>query len=69
MAYVTNVSGNSVSVIDTATRAVTAIVPGVAFTASFGATTKTSPGSFGIQISYTPAQPSRPYCRTPAPLA
>jgi YVTN family beta-propeller protein len=32
---------------------------GVAFTASFGATAKTSPGSFGIQISYTPT-PSQP---------
>jgi YVTN family beta-propeller protein len=32
---------------------------GVAFTASFGATAKSSPGSFGIQISYTPA-PSQP---------
>ena len=30
---------------------------GVAFTASFSATTKTSPGSFGIQISYTPVPP------------
>ncbi len=30
---------------------------GVAFTASFTATTKTSPGSFGIQISYTPVSP------------
>ena len=32
---------------------------GVAFTASFGATAKSSPGSFGIQISYTPT-PSQP---------
>jgi hypothetical protein len=34
---------------------------GVAFTASFTTTTTTSPGSFGIQISYTPVppQPSR----------
>ena len=33
---------------------------GVAFTAGFTATTKTSPGSFGIQISYTavPPQPA-----------
>ena len=33
---------------------------GVAFTANFGATAKSSPGSFGIQISYTPtaSQPS-----------
>jgi MBG domain (YGX type)/Bacterial Ig-like domain (group 3) len=30
---------------------------GVAFTASFTATTTTSPGSFGIQISYTPVPP------------
>ena len=30
---------------------------GVAFTARFTATTTTSPGSFGIQISYTPVPP------------
>ena len=30
---------------------------GAAFTASFVATTKTSPGAFGIQISYTPVSP------------
>jgi hypothetical protein len=30
---------------------------GVAFTASFTATTTTSPGTFGIQISYTPVPP------------
>jgi hypothetical protein len=30
---------------------------GVAFTASFTSTTTTSPGSFGIQISYTPVPP------------
>jgi hypothetical protein len=30
---------------------------GVAFTASFTTTTTTSPGSFGIQISYTPVPP------------
>ena len=32
----------------------------MAFTANFGATAKTSRGSFGIQISYTPtaSQPS-----------
>jgi hypothetical protein len=30
---------------------------GVAFTITFAATTKTSPGSFGIQISYTPVPP------------
>jgi YVTN family beta-propeller protein len=35
---------------------------GVAFTAGFTATTKTAPGSFGIQISYTPVSPQ------PAPL-
>jgi MBG domain (YGX type)/Bacterial Ig-like domain (group 3) len=30
---------------------------GVAFTAGFGVTTKTAPGSFGIKISYTPVLP------------
>jgi MBG domain (YGX type)/Putative Ig domain len=30
---------------------------GVAFTASFAATSKTSPGAFGIQIGYTPVSP------------
>ena len=35
---------------------------GVAYTATFTATTKTSPGSFGIQIAYSPAPPQ------PAPL-
>jgi hypothetical protein len=30
---------------------------GVAFTAGFGVTTKTAPGSFGIKISYTPVSP------------
>ncbi|HXZ65458.1 MAG TPA: MBG domain-containing protein, partial [Streptosporangiaceae bacterium] len=30
---------------------------GVAFTITFAATTKTTPGAFGIQISYTPASP------------
>ena len=30
---------------------------GVAYTASFTTTTTTSPGSFGIQISYTPVPP------------
>jgi hypothetical protein len=30
---------------------------GVAFTASFGATTKTTPGAFGVQIRYAPTSP------------
>ncbi len=33
---------------------------GVAFTASFTATTSTSPGSFGIKIPYTPVPPQPP---------
>ncbi len=43
---------------------------GVAFTASFTATTTTSPGAFGIQISYTPVppQPSPPPNSSPISL-
>ena len=33
---------------------------GVAFTASFSATANTSPGTFGIQINYTPVPPQPP---------
>ena len=42
---------------------------GVAFTASFGATTKTSRGSFGIQISYTPAPPQPPALPNSSPVS
>ena len=42
---------------------------GVAFTASFTATTTTSPGSFGIQISYTPVPPQPPTLPNSSPVS
>ena len=42
---------------------------GVAFTASFSATTKTSPGSFGIQINYTPVPPQPPALPRSSPVS
>ena len=42
---------------------------GVAFTASFGATAKASPGSFGIQISYTPTPPQPPVLPNSSPVS
>jgi hypothetical protein len=42
---------------------------GVAFTAGFTATTKTSAGSFGIQISYTPASPQPPTLPNSSPVS
>jgi alpha-tubulin suppressor-like RCC1 family protein len=40
----------------------------VAFTATFSATTKTSPGTFGIQIRYTPAPPQPATLPNSSPL-
>ncbi len=42
---------------------------GVGFTASFSATTKTSPGSFGIQINYTPVPPQPPAIPSSSPVS
>jgi MBG domain (YGX type)/Putative Ig domain len=42
---------------------------GVAFTASFTATTSTSPGSFGMQISYTPVSPQPPTLPNSSPVS
>ena len=42
---------------------------GVAYTASFTATTTTSPGSFGIQISYTPVPPQPSTLPNSAPIS
>jgi Tol biopolymer transport system component len=42
---------------------------GVAFTASFAATTSTSPGSFGIQITYTPVSPQPPALPNSSPVS
>jgi beta propeller repeat protein len=42
---------------------------GVAFTASFTATTSASPGSFGIQISYTPVSPQPPTLPNSSPVS
>ena len=41
---------------------------GVAFTATFSATTKTSPGTFGIKINYTPAPPQPATLPNSSPL-
>jgi hypothetical protein len=42
---------------------------GVAFTAGFGATAKASPGSFGIQISYTPTSSQPPVLPNSSPVS
>jgi hypothetical protein len=42
---------------------------GVAFTASFTATSTTSPGSFGIQISYAPVPPQPPALPNSSPVS
>ena len=42
---------------------------GVAFTASFSATAKTSPGSFGIQINYAPVPPQPPALPRSSPVS